>query len=156
MEREREWERCRSQIHRSISVIPKQILFKQDSDSIVFLCQSFLFRNPDENGESGFQCVRIYIYTWSWILSIHLIPPVALDPAVYSVSKRSEYSAACAWGWRHQHLWADCLHNVEFSTSNSLIGLHVLLRGMLLVFSSIYTHILWPPEYCPFSLRHPA
>jgi hypothetical protein len=82
--------------------------------------------------------------------SIHLIPPAALGPGVYSASSRSKYqkhqqqqqqniplslSAAGAYDWQYQHhLWVDCLDNMLSPIFHNPVGLHgQIWRWLLLV-----------------------
>jgi hypothetical protein len=77
-----------------------------------------------------------------FFFSIYLISPAALGPGVYSASNRNEYQKQKIMflGSRARpvrkadNLTADCLDNVESSTSNNPIGHDGLLRGKLNIF----------------------
>jgi hypothetical protein len=47
---------------------------------------------------------------------------------------------AGAYGWRHGHLWAECLENVQSSTFHNPMGHHGLLQGQLSLY--LYCEIL--------------
>jgi hypothetical protein len=75
-----------------------------------------------------------YNFRWGhWIIF-----PATLSPGLDSASKQKSVpenvsgkkSVAGALGWQpHRQLWADCIENLEASTSRNRMDLHGLLRG---------------------------